>query len=262
MNRTFKTALLVSVLAHVVVFAGAAWLPSRRTATDPTVQEFLAVVQMSVLADDPSPSPSPATVAAAVELPKPVAEIPRPPEPPKEIPPPPVVEKPKPAPPVEPVPIAPAPPVSAPILTSAVTQQVVAAVAPRSPNVEATSGRTTTTHPTPGPISSNAATNSAPSATGGETIRIHGVPAYRKRLEPIYPATARKRRQEGAVLLRVQLDAAGRVENAVIAKSSGFPLLDEAARTAVRDWEFEAAKVNSRPVPSEVEVPVRFQLNP
>lgn len=42
--------------------------------------------------------------------------------------------------------------------------------------------------------------------------------------------------------------------------SSGFPLLDDAARIALREWEVEAAKVNPVLVPSEVEVPVCFEL--
>ena len=96
----------------------------------------------------------------------------------------------------------------------------------------------------------------------GETVRVRGVPSYRKRLEPVYPALARKRRQEGVVLLRVRLDAAGHVESAVVAQSSGFTLLDDAARAAVQDSEFEAARLDNRPVPSEVEVPVRFELRP
>ena len=42
--------------------------------------------------------------------------------------------------------------------------------------------------------------------------------------------------------------------------SSGFLLLDDAARIALREWEVEAAKVNPVLVPSEVEVPVCFEL--
>ena len=37
-------------------------------------------------------------------------------------------------------------------------------------------------------------------------------------------------------------------------------LLDEAAMQAVRDWEFEPARIGPLPVEAEIEVPVRFEF--
>lgn len=262
MTRTFQTALLVSVLAHVVAFAVATCLPSRQATRDPSALEIIPVVQVSFLADDPSPPPAASVVAAAVELPKPPVETPPKPEPPKGIPPPPVVEKPKPAPPVEPKPVLPEAPLI-PVVAAPVVAPVIAVATPRPVSVEPT--RPSTVPGVPSPALSVPDPSARPSTTPavvGETVRVRGIPSYRKRFEPVYPALARKRRQEGVVLLRVQLDAAGYVESAVIAQSSGFTLLDDAARAAVRNWEFEAARLNNRPVSSEVEVPVRFELRP
>ena len=87
-------------------------------------------------------------------------------------------------------------------------------------------------------------------------------PRYKLNPEPPYPALARRRRQEGVVLLAVQVDAAGRPETVEVQVSSGFASLDEAAVAAVRSWEFEPGRLGGEPVPSRVEVPIEFQLGP
>lgn len=85
-------------------------------------------------------------------------------------------------------------------------------------------------------------------------------PRYKNNPEPAYPLSARRRRQEGSVLLRVRVSAAGRPEAVSVRRSSGFEALDEAAVEAVRRWEFEPALSDGRPVASEVEIPIRFEL--
>jgi protein TonB len=77
---------------------------------------------------------------------------------------------------------------------------------------------------------------------------------------PPYPLDARLARQEGRVLLTVDIDAGGRVVQAAVYRSSGFPLLDAAAVQAVRDWRFAPATASSRPVASQLLVPIRFSL--
>jgi periplasmic protein TonB len=91
---------------------------------------------------------------------------------------------------------------------------------------------------------------------------IQAKPNYLKNPEPVYPELARRRRQEGLVLLAVKITAQGRAASVEIKKSSGFPLLDNAAVEAVRDWEFQPARIGSLALESEIEVPVRFELMP
>lgn len=93
-------------------------------------------------------------------------------------------------------------------------------------------------------------------------LGIRARPDYRKNPEPPYPLAARRRRQEGVVLLSVKVSAQGRAVRVELKQSSGVPVLDEAAMQAVRGWEFEPARVNSTPLDSEIEVPVRFKLQP
>lgn len=56
---------------------------------------------------------------------------------------------------------------------------------------------------------------------------------------PRYPIESRRKREQGTVLLSLTLGVDGSVESLSIAKSSGFPRLDEAARAAVRTWRWK-----------------------
>ena len=93
---------------------------------------------------------------------------------------------------------------------------------------------------------------------GAETL---AQPNYLKNPAPRYPLEAKKAGQEGVVLLLTQVNAQGMAEQVVVKAGSGFPLLDEAALKAVERWKFKPAKVGSMAVSSQVEIPIRFQLD-
>ena len=78
--------------------------------------------------------------------------------------------------------------------------------------------------------------------------------------KPVYPLLARQRGQEGEALLRVSVDAAGRVLAVDVERSSGFSLLDDAAVKGVRQWRFRPAVRNGVAVAGEVLLPVHFRL--
>lgn len=90
---------------------------------------------------------------------------------------------------------------------------------------------------------------------------VRAKPNYLRNPEPPYPALARRRRQEGTVLLAVTVSAAGHATRVELRRTSGYPALDAAALEAVPGWEFEPARLGSAKVESEIEVPVRFQLS-
>ncbi len=76
---------------------------------------------------------------------------------------------------------------------------------------------------------------------------------------PIYPPEAGRLGQQGSVLLSVHVAADGRVTAVDVAKSSGYPLLDEAARKAVAAWRYRPARRDDgMPVASDVEQIVEF----
>ena len=77
---------------------------------------------------------------------------------------------------------------------------------------------------------------------------------------PRYPAQARRRNQQGVVLLEVRLDARGEQRELTLLRSSGVPSLDQAALTAVSRWRFRAEVRDGHKVPSRVQIPIEFAL--
>ena len=78
--------------------------------------------------------------------------------------------------------------------------------------------------------------------------------------KPPYPLAARRRGQEGRVLLTVQVRADGSSGTVRLKKTSGYELLDESALNTVRDWRFIPARRGDTAVESWVDVPVTFRL--
>ena len=85
-------------------------------------------------------------------------------------------------------------------------------------------------------------------------------PLYSRNEPPPYPRLARKKGYEGVVLLDVFVNENGRVSGVKVAQTSGFPILDRAARDAVHKWTFEPGIRNGVLTGMWVKVPVRFQL--
>ena len=85
-------------------------------------------------------------------------------------------------------------------------------------------------------------------------------PMYRRNPPPEYPLRARLMRWQGTVMITARVNAAGRVEKAWIAQTSGHRVLDRSALAAVRGWLFSPAARNGTAVPCEVTVPVRFVI--
>lgn len=77
---------------------------------------------------------------------------------------------------------------------------------------------------------------------------------------PSYPATARRRNQEGTVLVEVRLDRNGAQRDVQVLRSSGVSSLDQAAVKAVSGWRFKPETVAGQPVPSRVQIPIAFAL--
>lgn len=77
---------------------------------------------------------------------------------------------------------------------------------------------------------------------------------------PIYPAQARRRNQQGVVLVEVRLDERGGLREMKLLRSSGIESLDEAAINAVASWRFRPEVQDGEPVPSRVRIPIEFAL--
>ena len=77
---------------------------------------------------------------------------------------------------------------------------------------------------------------------------------------PVYPRVAREEGWEGVVVVRVRLHKDGTPDNVSVKKTSGHDVLDQAALQAIYRWSFSPAKDGNIPIPSLVDIPVRFDL--
>lgn len=239
-----KFSLGVSMLVHGLVIGGAVWLGQfHRTAVvvdvgDPTTLELIAA----------STGAPEQLVEAVVATEPPSLALPPPPPLPEAIT------------PAEAVPSTP------------LAEAVLPAPTP-TPQPEAVPKTVSTSTPVPpglgvavsGSPSGNVGDNSSPTlgkdlttAAGNPTATAK--PDYRRNPEPEYPLIARRRGQQGSVLLNITVSPTGRATKVSLQQSSGFELLDQAALKAVKTWNFEPARVGAMAVESKIEVPVRFKL--
>jgi TonB family protein len=80
-----------------------------------------------------------------------------------------------------------------------------------------------------------------------------------KKVQPHYPASAKKQRIQGRVLLDVIIGKDGTVENIKIKKSVSSDI-DQSAIDAVRQWTYEPFLLNGNPVEVQTTVSVTFSL--
>ena len=92
------------------------------------------------------------------------------------------------------------------------------------------------------------------------SIRI-ATPLFKLNTPPKYPRKARRMGCEGIVILKILVGENGQVSNFEIFQSSGYPILDKAAVSAVKMWLFEPGTKNGEKIKMWVKVPIRFKLN-
>jgi protein TonB len=92
-----------------------------------------------------------------------------------------------------------------------------------------------------------------------EFVYVDELPEALVRVAPWYPDTAREQGVQGTVLLQALVCSTGQVF-AVRAQQS-IPLLDFASIMAARQWVFQPARVDGRPVAVWVTIPVKFSLH-
>lgn len=155
-------------------------------------------------------------------------------------PPPPPVAATKTPPPKTPLPPVIQPPIAAatPVIT-----------APTAPAINVTP--TQSTAPT-APITPSAP---SPSIRAGAAIQPGASCA-----KPDYPSASRRLEEEGTVSLKFLIGADGRVLQAEIEKTSGFPRLDEAARNALSKCQFRAGTIDGKAEQSWASIKYTWRL--
>lgn len=242
-RQILVAAMLASVLLHGLAVLAIFTVSQQRQAAQvaPPPPENVPI-EVDVLAD-----PRAGTVAAAEA--EPVPEPDQQPEAPSEqaaVPTDPVPPEP-PAPPAEPqraepeeLPLPPPPPPPPPR---------VAAPAPRLPPARVRAGAADEGRDD-GTTDIILGTNTIPP---GDDPRAQNIP-------PRYPLDAARRGQQGAVELRVTVGTDGTALAVDVAVSSGYPLLDRAARDAVAKWRFRPGRENGIAMPTTIPVTLHFSL--
>jgi len=95
----------------------------------------------------------------------------------------------------------------------------------------------------------------APIHVGGQIQ----APALAKRVEPVYPDVAVSARIRGVVILEALVDKEGRVVEVKVLRTPN-QLLDNAAITAVRQWQYRPLILNGLPEPFVLTVVLTFEL--
>ncbi len=164
------------------------------------------------------------------------------------------------APPPVPLPPPPAPP------PRPARPAPAAPVVPQPVSPMATTDRPEVFEPA-GPAASDAGTSvpavdapATPSSSTAPAVLAEGALAYARVREPVYPADALRRGEQGVVRLRVWVAADGSVERVEIERGSGSSSLDRAARDAVRQWRFRPPLVDGAPRAAVGSVPIVFRL--
>lgn len=187
-------------------------------------------------------------------VPRPPPEMPTIPEAPSPPPPPPLpLAPPPPVPPPSPpsawAPLPQPAEAPAPVASTVTTQNIAPAQTPEP-----------TTPEVAPPASVTPTTPAIPAIAPPAPVLNVGQPAYASRVEPEYPATARRLHQQGTVTLALFIGMDGTLDKVEIIKSSGHPLLDEAAVEAMKASRFLPASQGKAAVASRAEVSITFRL--
>jgi protein TonB len=105
------------------------------------------------------------------------------------------------------------------------------------------------------------ATDNTPATPTSSTIAADSVtvPVRVRTIEPDYPASARAAQLEGDVLLQAVVGPDGKVRDVTVLRSV-HPLVDEAARKAVQQYEYTPGLRNGIPEAATIRLTVSFRL--
>lgn len=118
------------------------------------------------------------------------------------------------------------------------------------------------TEPAASPVPTASPEPAASSGPASPDIKESGTdvppPKRTKMTPPTYPPEAQAQGIRGIVIVEIVIDTQGKVSSAQLVRS--IPGLDEAALGAVRTWEYEVTRVDGKPVPVRLRVPITFAL--
>ena len=219
-------AIIFSLAVHAVLFAFVAAIVSVPDwkVLPPELEVARVELSFAETEDDSSPPPAP---QSAPDVPAPQ----KPPEPKRERP-------------VDPLPGAPLPP------------EPREDELPKPVDIAETAREL----PPPQPVAVAESQNREEGEAAPNRARVDVPPAALDTIKPKYPSGARARREEGNVVLELEVLESGRVGEAAVAVSSGYPELDAAALKSASRARFKPAQSGGKPVAARARITVRFVL--
>jgi len=104
----------------------------------------------------------------------------------------------------------------------------------------------------------------APSITNNTAVSEDRQPtidaSFRGNQPPVYPVIARRRGEQGTVILRVLITPDGRASDVELVRGSGSVHLDRSAIETIRQWRFVPAIKGGRPAAAWYEWRWEFRL--
>lgn len=234
----WRKAVIFSLVFHSIVLVGAGWLTAKALLPVETT-ETLIELEFASEPEGAPPASSPEAAPAKSSQPV-VASVPTP-----------VVQQQQPQ--IQPEAIVPEPAVAVSKLT---VTDVDSAAADSGQAAATDSGAT-------GGGTGAAGTGSGAGSGSGQGNGKGMIgPSILSQKDPPYPERARRERQEGTVVLQIEILENGRAREVRVKQSSGYELLDKAAVDSVKSWRFVPAKnrATGKAVACVTSLPIVFRL--
>jgi periplasmic protein TonB len=154
----------------------------------------------------------------------------------------------------------PAPPAEKPVETPPVPQQATAEPldqpiqVPAPPEVPKPPREAAPPAPPPMTVTLQGTDSPSDAKAWGDHVLPAAPDAVFHNRPPVYPEESAENGEHGTVILLIHVSPAGRAAGVDVTRSSGFAMLDRAARDAVSRWRFLPAVKDGQPVTSEMEM--------
>jgi len=135
-----------------------------------------------------------------------------------------------------------------------VTRNTVAAEAPNLEGASSLSAGEPLSSGLPGVAAKQPSAPSAPLPVGGDVKPARQIST----VPPVYPSLAKSQHVSGDVKIDALIDATGRVTTMKVI--SGNTLLHQAAMDALRQWKYQPATLDGKPVPMHLTVTIQFRM--
>jgi protein TonB len=100
----------------------------------------------------------------------------------------------------------------------------------------------------------------SPERTQFQLTEVDKQPRVVRRIQPVYPYEARKKKITGKVVLRFLVDRSGKVSKVSVVRAEPEGVFEENAMEAVKKWKFKPGYYEGEPVPTWITLPISFNM--